>query len=172
MGRYARAVGVAVVAAALLALTACDDDAPPPEEDAEPAEATDLTEPPDVSVILPDVEDAAPPGDLQHEDVVVGEGDEAVPGLVATVQYLGVAWSTGEPFDSSWDRGQPFSFELGGGRVIEGWDLGVQGMRVGGRRVLTIPPELAYGERGVPGTIEPDETLVFVIDLLSLEPVG
>ena len=173
MGRPRPAAYLVVAMAATLSLAACADDAVPvAEEEPEPVEATDITEPPDLTGILPDDEDAPPPTELQREDLVVGDGGEAVPGLVATVQYVGVAWSTREPFDSSWDRGQPFSFEVGGERVIMGWDLGVQGMRVGGRRVLTIPSELAYGERGLPGMIEPDETLVFVVDLLAVDPAG
>ena len=84
------------------------------------------------------------------------------------VHYVGVAWSTGDQFDASWDRGQTFSFRLGGGQVIAGWDQGVQGMRVGGRRQLTIPPHLGYGARGAGGVIKPNETLVFVVDLVAV----
>ena len=109
----------------------------------------------------------APP-ELEFEDIVVGDGDKAVPGRQVDVHYVGVAWSTGEQFDASWDRGDTFSFGLGEGRVIKGWDQGVAGMRVGGRRRLTIPPELGYGERGAGGAIGPGETLVFVVDLLGV----
>jgi peptidylprolyl isomerase len=109
-----------------------------------------------------------PPGQLALEDLAVGEGEEAVAGRTVDVHYVGVAWSTGEQFDASWDRGDPFSFGLGDGQVIQGWDQGVSGMRVGGRRRLTIPPELAYGERGAGGVIAPGETLVFVVDLLGV----
>jgi peptidylprolyl isomerase len=112
--------------------------------------------------------DAQPPTELVLEDLTVGEGEEAVPGRQVDVHYVGVAWSTGEQFDASWDRGGTFSFGLGQGRVIQGWDQGVAGMKVGGRRRLTIPPELAYGERGAGGAIGPGETLVFVVDLLGV----
>ena len=95
-----------------------------------------------------DVPDGPPPGELQVDDLEVGDGPEATPGTTCSMQYVGVAWSTKRQFDASWDRGQPFSFPLGEGRVIQGWDQGVAGMRVGGRRRLTIPPELGYGSRG------------------------
>lgn len=110
----------------------------------------------------------SPPAELELDDLVVGEGAAAVPGRQVEVHYVGVAWSTGAQFDASWDRGDPFSFGLGQGRVIEGWDLGVAGMKVGGRRRLTIPPGLAYGERGAGDAIGPGETLVFVVDLLGV----
>lgn len=112
--------------------------------------------------------DQQPPSQLELEDVTVGEGDEAVPGRQVDVHYVGVAWSTGEQFDASWDRGGTFSFGLGQGQVIQGWDQGVAGMKVGGRRRMTIPPGLAYGERGAGGAIGPGETLVFVVDLLGV----
>ncbi|MGQ0743586.1 MAG: FKBP-type peptidyl-prolyl cis-trans isomerase [Acidimicrobiales bacterium] len=108
------------------------------------------------------------PTSLQSDDLVVGTGSEAVAGKRVTVQYVGVAFSTKAQFDASWDRGQPFSFDLGGGRVIDGWDQGVVGMKVGGRRQLVIPPSLGYGSRGAGSAIKPGETLVFVIDLLSV----
>jgi len=107
------------------------------------------------------------PGGLQYIDVVVGSGAEARAGQNVSVHYTG--WlTTGQKFDSSRDRGQPFGFPLGGGRVIQGWDAGVAGMRVGGRRQLTIPANLAYGDRGAGGVIKPGETLVFVVDLLGV----
>jgi peptidylprolyl isomerase len=109
-----------------------------------------------------------PPTDLVIDDLEVGAGDEAQAGHEVEVHYVGVAWSTGDQFDASWDRGQPFSFRLGGGQVIGGWDQGVQGMRVGGRRQLTIPAPLGYGSRGAGGVIKPNETLVFVVDLLAV----
>ncbi|HEX9994259.1 MAG TPA: FKBP-type peptidyl-prolyl cis-trans isomerase [Acidimicrobiales bacterium] len=110
-----------------------------------------------------------PPGKaLQVEDLEVGTGDEAVPGKRVEVHYVGVSWSTGQQFDASWDRGETFRFKLGGGQVIPGWDQGVAGMRVGGRRRLTIPPALGYGARGAGGVIAPNETLVFVVDLVSM----
>lgn len=91
-----------------------------------------------------------------------------MPGRTVTVHYVGVSWATGRQFDASWDRDEPFRFGLGAGQVIRGWDDGVVGMRVGGRRTLTIPPEMAYGSRGAGGVIGPDETLVFVVDLLDV----
>ena len=109
-----------------------------------------------------------PPAGLIIEDLEVGEGENADPGSQVRVHYSGVAWSTGREFDSSWDRGEPFAFPLGAGHVIAGWDQGVAGMRVGGRRRLTIPPDLAYGSRGAGGVIAPGETLVFVVDLLAV----
>ena len=108
------------------------------------------------------------PSDLVIEDLVVGTGDEATAGTRATVHYVGVAHSTGEQFDASWDRDEPFAFVVGQGQVIAGWDNGVAGMRVGGRRRLVIPPHLGYGERGAPGAIAPGETLLFVVDLLDV----
>lgn len=108
-----------------------------------------------------------PPADLVIEDLVEGDGEEARPGQEVTVHYVGVAWSTGRQFDSSWDRDEPFQFGLGAGQVIQGWDRGVAGMRAGGRRRLTIPPGLGYGSRGAGGVIKGGETLVFVVDLLG-----
>lgn len=114
------------------------------------------------------VPDGPPPAELGIEDLAEGDGPEATPGQAVDVHYVGVSWSTGTQFDASWDRGQPFSFRLGAGQVIPGWDRGVAGMRVGGRRRLTIPPDLAYGSRGAGGAIGPGETLVFVVDLLGV----
>lgn len=118
----------------------------------------------------PEVEIPAsdPPAELVIEDLVVGDGDEAKPGQDVTVHYVGVAWSTQKQFDASWDRNDSFEFGLGGGQVIQGWDQGVAGMRVGGRRRLTIPPHLGYGQRGASGVIKGGETLVFVVDLLGV----
>jgi peptidylprolyl isomerase len=112
--------------------------------------------------------EGAPPADLVIEDITVGEGPEAHPGQLASVHYVGVAHSTGREFDASWNRGETFEFPLGGGQVIAGWDQGVVGMKVGGRRRLTIPPHLGYGARGAGGAIKPNETLVFVVDLLGV----
>ncbi|MGH3824362.1 MAG: FKBP-type peptidyl-prolyl cis-trans isomerase [Pseudonocardiaceae bacterium] len=108
------------------------------------------------------------PTELVIEDQVVGEGTEAIVGAQIRAHYVGVAHSTGQQFDASWDRGSPLEFRLGTGRVIKGWDDGIVGMRVGGRRRLTIPPQLAYGDRGAGATIKPGETLVFVVDLVSV----
>jgi peptidylprolyl isomerase len=115
-----------------------------------------------------DFPEGAPPTDLEITDLTEGEGEEATPGRTAVVHYVGVAYSTGEEFDASWNRGEPFAFPLGAGQVIAGWDRGVQGMKVGGRRRLVIPAELGYGDRGAGGAIAPGETLIFVVDLLDL----
>ena len=112
--------------------------------------------------------DQPPSYQLELEDIEVGEGDEAVSGKVVEVHYVGVSWATGTQFDASWDRGDTFKFKLGKGQVISGWDQGVAGMKVGGRRRITIPPQLAYGKRGAGGVIGPDETLVFVVDLVGV----
>ncbi|HMG64746.1 MAG TPA: FKBP-type peptidyl-prolyl cis-trans isomerase [Streptosporangiaceae bacterium] len=108
-----------------------------------------------------------PPTDLQITEVWEGNGAEAKAGDMVQVHYVGVAFSTGEQFDASWDRGDPLQFQLGVGQVIAGWDRGVQGMKVGGRRQLIIPPDLAYGDRGAGRDIAPGETLIFVCDLVS-----
>ena len=110
----------------------------------------------------------APPTELEIEDIEVGDGPEAVPGRPVEVHYVGVAWSTRQQFDASWDRGDTFSFGLGGGQVIKGWDEGVAGMKVGGRRRITIPPRLGYGNAGAGGVIKGGETLVFIVDLLGV----
>jgi peptidylprolyl isomerase len=109
-----------------------------------------------------------PPSQLVIEDLVVGTGDEAVKGRNVDVHYVGVAWSNGKQFDASWDRNETFEFRLGAGQVIAGWDQGVVGMKVGGRRQLTIPPDMGYGSRGAGGVIKGGETLVFVVDLLNV----
>jgi peptidylprolyl isomerase len=110
----------------------------------------------------------APSYQLELEDITIGDGDEAVAGRTVEVHYVGVSWSNGKQFDASWDRGETLKFKLGKGQVIQGWDQGVAGMKVGGRRRITIPPMLAYGKRGAGGVIGPDETLVFVVDLVAV----
>ena len=105
------------------------------------------------------------PDKLETKDIVVGEGRKAKAGDLISVDYVGVLQDGGEQFDASWDRGEPIEFQLGVGQVIPGWDQGIEGMRVGGRRVLVIPPDLAYGAQGAPPSIPPDATLVFVADL-------
>ncbi|GIF25843.1 peptidylprolyl isomerase [Actinoplanes tereljensis] len=110
-----------------------------------------------------------PPADLVIEDITVGDGPEASAGQTVIVHYVGVSHSTGAQFDASWDRGDTFDFPLGAGHVIGGWDQGVQGMKVGGRRKLTIPPHLGYGARGAGGVIKPNETLIFVVDLIGVK---
>ena len=115
-----------------------------------------------------DFPEGPPPSALEIIDLTEGDGAEATSGSTVSVHYVGVAHSTGEEFDASWNRGEPFSFRLGAGNVIAGWDRGVQGMKVGGRRKLVIPPDLGYGDRGAGGAIAPGETLIFVVDLLDL----
>jgi peptidylprolyl isomerase len=110
-----------------------------------------------------------PPAELVVEDITVGDGPEAAPGNVVSVHYVGVAHSTGREFDASYNRGDAFDFSLGGGQVIAGWDQGVAGMQVGGRRKLTIPPALGYGASGAGGVINPNEKLIFVVDLLGVQ---
>ncbi|MFI6281714.1 FKBP-type peptidyl-prolyl cis-trans isomerase [Streptomyces sp. NPDC050988] len=110
-----------------------------------------------------------PPADLEIKDIWEGDGPVAKAGDTVSVHYVGVAFSTGEEFDASWNRGTPLQFQLGVGQVIAGWDQGVQGMKVGGRRQLTIPSHLAYGERGAGGgRIAPGEALIFVCDLVAV----
>ncbi|HWJ08777.1 MAG TPA: FKBP-type peptidyl-prolyl cis-trans isomerase [Nocardioides sp.] len=115
-----------------------------------------------------DFVDPTPPADLVVTDLTVGDGPEATSGSTVSVHYVGVALSTGEEFDASYNRGTPLDFRLGIGQVIQGWDTGVQGMKVGGRRQLVIPPHLGYGDRGAGGVIKPGETLIFVVDLLAV----
>ena len=115
-----------------------------------------------------DFPDFDPPTDLVVTDLTEGDGPEASAGQTVSVHYVGVAHSTGEEFDASWNRGEPLRFRLGIGQVISGWDQGVQGMKVGGRRQLVIPPHLGYGDRGAGGVIKPGETLIFVVDLLGV----
>ena len=181
-----RTLVLPAVAALALALGACgDDDSDSPStsaatatqetgtESSAPAETTakapaiskDLSEKPAVSPPGGD-----PPTSLVKKDIVKGKGKAAKAGDNVTVQYVGVSFSTGNEFDASWDRGQPFPLQLGAGQVIKGWDRGLVGMRKGGRRMLTIPPELAYGRQGYPPAIAPNETLIFVVDAVDLQP--
>jgi peptidylprolyl isomerase len=115
-----------------------------------------------------DFPDSPPPTDLEVTDLSLGDGAEATSGSTVVVHYVGVAHSTGEEFDASYNRGEPLSFRLGVGQVIAGWDQGVTGMKVGGRRKLVIPPHLGYGDRGAGGVIKPGETLIFVVDLVDV----
>ena len=123
----------------------------------------DLHRKPDVTI-----PDGPPPAELVIDDLVVGDGMEATAGMQVTVDYVGVSWSTKAEFDASWNRNDTFSFGLGAGQVFQGWDQGIQGMKVGGRRRLTIPPDMGYGQFGAGGVIGPNETLVFVVDLRSV----
>ena len=124
----------------------------------------DLSEKPAV-----DKPDGTPPTELVTEDIVKGKGKTAKAGDTVSMQYIGNAWSTGGEFDASWNRGQPLEFPLGAGRVIPGWDQGIVGMKEGGRRLLVIPPDMAYGPQGSPPVIGPNETLVFVVDLAKVK---
>ncbi|MGO1974129.1 MAG: FKBP-type peptidyl-prolyl cis-trans isomerase [Propionibacteriaceae bacterium] len=123
-----------------------------------------MTEKPEI-----DFPDGPAPSDLEVTDITVGDGTEATVGSNVSVHYVGVAFSSGEEFDASYNRGAPLDFPLGTGRVIQGWDTGVVGMKVGGRRQLTIPPHLAYGDRGAGGVIKPGESLIFVVDLVDVK---
>ena len=125
---------------------------------------TDLTKPPKVTV-----PDELPPEKLQIVDIVKGKGPAAKKGDKVSMQYVGLTWSTSVEFDSSWERGQPYTLTLGKGDVIKGWDEGIPGMRKGGRRELTIPADLAYGAQGSPPKIGPNECLRFIIDLVKLD---
>ncbi len=160
---FAALLGVVV----LVVVLAQGDDSTDSSSDSASADLTDTTVKPEIPAGEGD-----PPTELQIDDIVEGDGAEAKPGDQVTVQYVGVDYATGEEFDASWDRGEPFTFQLGGGQVIEGWDEGVVGMMVGGRRELTIPPDQAYGAQGSPPAIGPDATLTFVIDLLDVQSGG
>lgn len=116
-----------------------------------------------------DVPSGSPPKELEVNDITEGDGAEAQPGDTVTMQYVGVNYSDGEEFDTSWDDPEPFQFQLGSGQVIPGWEEGIPGMKVGGRRELIIPPDLAYGKQGSPPAIGPNETLVFVVDLVDVQ---
>ena len=122
-----------------------------------------MTEKPEI-----DFPDSPPPTDLVITDITEGDGTEATSGSTVVAHYVGVAHSSGEEFDASYNRGEPLSFRLGVGQVISGWDQGIQGMKVGGRRQLVIPAHLAYGDRGAPPVIAPGETLIFVVDLVDV----
>ncbi|WP_409234588.1 FKBP-type peptidyl-prolyl cis-trans isomerase [Streptomyces sp. PA5.6] len=119
-----------------------------------------------------DVPEGAAPAELTIRDLIVGDGDEVKPGTVVRVHYVGVTFETGKEFDSSWDRDQPFKFALGGGRVIKGWDRGLRGMKVGGRREIVVPPRLGYGNQSPSPLIPAGSTLVFVVDLLDSYSAG
>jgi peptidylprolyl isomerase len=123
-----------------------------------------------VSIEKPEIDfpGGEPPADLEIKDIWEGDGPVAKAGDTVSVHYVGVAFSSGEEFDASWNRGGPLKFQLGVGQVIAGWDQGVQGMKVGGRRQLTIPAHLAYGDRGAGSAIKPGETLIFVCDLVAV----
>lgn len=119
-----------------------------------------------------DVPEGAAPAELTVRDLVVGDGAEVKPGTVVRVHYVGVTFETGKEFDSSWDCDQPFKFALGSGRVIKGWDRGLRGMKVGGRREIVVPPRLGYGNQSPSPLIPAGSTLVFVVDLLDSYSAG
>ena len=150
---------------AVIFVAGCGSDSEEPASTATPeaAPAPERTKP---EITIPK---GKAPKELVIKDIEEGTGAPAEPGQQVTVQYVGTSFLNGRQFDASWDRGEPFTFQLGSGGVIQGWDKGVEGMKVGGRRQLVIPPDLAYGPQGSPPTIGPNETLVFVIDLLSAE---
>jgi peptidylprolyl isomerase len=149
-----------LAACAAIAIAGCGGDDSTTGAEAESPESSATTTKP---VVKPPK--GSPPKQLQTKDLVEGSGEEAQAGDEVTVDYVGVNYRSGKQFDASWDRNEPFTFTLGGGEVIPGWDQGVEGMKVGGRRELIIPPELAYGATGYPPEIPPNETLIFVIDL-------
>lgn len=172
-----KALMTAILVGALLAFAGCGDDDSPDEgmtaatEETTGGEAGGAAEKsgdasdrgkPEVSV-----PEGEPPTELVENDLIEGTGAEAKKGDEVTVQYVGVGYESEEEFDSSWSRNEPFPFQLGGGSVIPGWEMGVEGMKVGGRRELIIPPELAYGSTGSPPAIGPNEALIFVVDLLE-----
>lgn len=169
---------VVIVAALVVVTAACGDSDEPVGQNESAEETPTAQDPSDESQGSPDmatsdkpevaIPEGEPPSELRVDDLEEGDGAEATAGSTVEVHYVGVLFSDGTEFDASYDRGQPFGFTLGAGQVIEGWDEGVEGMKVGGRRRLVIPPELAYGETGAGGVIPPNATLVFVVDLLSV----
>lgn len=160
---------IALVACATLAFAGCGDDDSTTGTTAATETTTGAQSVSTDTKTKPEIEvpEDQPPAELVEEDVVEGKGRPAKAGDAVTVQYVGVGYESGEEFDASWG-GEPITFQLGSGQVIEGWDQGLQGMKVGGRRQLTIPPDLAYGEAGFPPSIGPNETLIFVVDLVGV----
>jgi peptidylprolyl isomerase len=182
MGRLLRPALTLIAVVAVLAIAACggDDDsgdeggasadtAPQETETTptSPAEAEKALEDTSKRPVIPKPT-GSPPRRLVKEDIVKGRGRGAKPGDLVVVNYVGMNFSNGQEFDASWDRGQPFPVELGAHNVIAGWEKGLVGIRKGGRRKLTIPPELGYGAQGSPPAIPPNETLVFVIDAVAI----
>ena len=158
-----RLILLALACAALVVAGCGSDSEQPASSTPEPASTPVATKP---EITVPK---GKAPKKLVVKDLKVGSGPVAEAGKTVQVQYVGISFANGRQFDASWDRGEPFSFQLGAGQVIPGWDQGVEGMKVGGRRQLVIPPDLAYGKQGSPPAIGPNETLVFVIDLLGVE---
>jgi peptidylprolyl isomerase len=163
-------VAVLLTAVFALVLAGCsDDDGSTADDGGEVApEQLDLAAKPDAAAQLPE-DRSDPPTELVTVDLVEGTGEQATAGAVVEAHYVGVDYETGEEFDASWDRDRPIVFQLGTGQVIQGWDEGIEGMRVGGRRILTIPPDLAYGDRGSGAAVAPNATIVFVVDLLDVD---
>lgn len=161
---------VATLLAAAILVGGCGERRADPGTDLDVAPPTETGSRPDMAGVLP-ADRGEPPDELVVEDLVVGDGELATPGDQLAVHYVGVDWATGATFDATWDRGVAFRFTLGAGRVIDGWELGLEGVRAGGRRLLVIPPEMAYGDRGSAGGIAPGATLVFVVDVVEVEAV-
>lgn len=162
MRTHCRSPRLLATTLALALLAGCSDgERGDAEREAGPGEVPDVEERPEVE--LPD---GQPPDSLTVEDLAEGDGDEVEDGAMLTVHYVGFTWS-GNEFASTWDRGQPLTYQHGEGRWVEGWQAGIEGMREGGRRRIVVPPELGYGQRGAPG-VPAGETLVFVVDLLAV----
>jgi peptidylprolyl isomerase len=165
---------ILIAVVAVLGASACGDDDDDSGGQATQEQATETTPPEDAlkdtttKPVIPKPT-GTPPRKLVKQDIVKGKGPAAKPGDTVTVNYTGVNFSNGQEFDSSWDSGATFPVQLGAGMVIEGWDKGLVGVRKGGRRMLTIPPEMGYGSEGYPPSIPPNETLVFVIDVVSIK---
>ena len=162
---------IALCAALALAVAGCGSDdssttglSTGSGEGSEAAVSKDTSTRPNVTV-----PEGPPPAKLETVEIVEGSGPEAKAGDQVSVQYEGVNYKTGQKFDASWDRSEPLEFTLGVGEVIKGWDQGVAGMKVGGRRELIVPPALGYGSSGAPPAIPPNETLLFVVDLLAVK---
>ena len=171
-----RSVLALIAVVVVLAATACGDDdddnsAPAQEQTSAETVTTPSEDALKDTAVKPEIPKptGAPPRKLVKEDIVKGKGPGAKPGDTVTVKYVGVNFSNGQEFDSSWDSGATFPVQLGAGMVIEGWDKGLVGIKKGGRRMLTIPPEMGYGAEGYPPDIPPNETLVFVVDAVSIQ---
>src|SRR5215217_1843328 len=173
-----RSVLILVAVVAMLGVSGCgddDDDSSASGGSGQPKKQQTETTPPQEALkdtstkpMIPKPT-GAPPRKLVKEDIVKGKGPAAKPGDTVVVNYVGVNFSNGQEFDASWDAGAPFPVQLGAGMVIEGWDKGLVGIKKGGRRMLTIPPEMGYGAEGYPPDIPPNETLVFVVDAVSIK---
>jgi peptidylprolyl isomerase len=170
-----------LILVASLAVAACGGSKKDDETSAQPTAAATDPPPGKVTVtgalgkkptikVTPD--NPTPPGKLVKVDLHKGKGPAAKAGETVSVQYVGALYRDNTVFDNSWDRGKPFPFQLGQGQVIPGWDAGVKGMKVGGRRELVIPPDQAYGAQGSGSSIGPNETLVFVVDLVKIKPAA